>query len=75
MTVTPPQPRDDDDLDWWLCPPAKVPDGDDQPGGAGESIPWASFALDGYELVPGDRTRRWFAQRILNLVDRPQRTH
>lgn len=74
MTVTPHQPRDDDDLDWW-CSSAKEPDGDDQPGELGESMPWESFALDGYAVVAGGRTRRSFAQRLLNLIDRPQRTH
>jgi hypothetical protein len=58
---------------WW-SPSEKVPDGDNQPGGTGESIPWESFTLDGYELIPGGRAPRSFAQRILNLVDRPQRT-
>jgi hypothetical protein len=73
MTVTPPQPRDDDDLDW-SCPSEKVPDGDDQPGGLGESVPWRNFALDGYGITLGGRPRRSVAERILDLVDRVQHT-
>jgi hypothetical protein len=72
MTLTPPPPRDDD-VDMW-CSSAQVPDGDDQPRGLGESVPWESFALDGYELVLGGRTRRSVVERILDLVDRVQHT-
>jgi hypothetical protein len=72
MTLTPPQPRDDD-VDKW-CSSAKVPDGHHQPGGLGESVPWESFALDGYELVLGGPTRRPVIERILDLVDRVRHT-
>jgi hypothetical protein len=70
MTLTPPQPRDDD-IDTW-CSSAKVPDGNDQAGGLGESVPWESFALDGYDLVLGGRTRRSVVERIVDLLDRFQ---
>jgi hypothetical protein len=73
MTLSPPPPRDDD-VDMWWGSSAQVPDGDDQPGALGESVPWESFALDGYELVPGGRIRRSVAERILDLVDRVQHT-
>jgi hypothetical protein len=74
MTLTPPQPRDDNDLDGWLCPSANAPDGDDQPGAVGQSIPWRDFALDGYALVLGGRIRRSLGARILDLVHRVQHT-
>jgi hypothetical protein len=72
MTLSPPPPRDDD-VDVW-CSSAQVPDGDDQPGELGESLPWESFALDGYALVLGGRTRRSIVERILDLVGRVQHT-
>jgi hypothetical protein len=72
MTLSPPPPRDDD-VDMW-CSSAQAPDGGDQLGGLGESVPWESFALDGYELVLGGRTHRSVVERILDLVDRVQHT-
>jgi hypothetical protein len=72
MTASPPPPSNDDVHMWGSL--AKVPDGDDGPGGLSEPVPWQSFALDGYELVISSRTRRSVVERILDLVDRVQHT-